>query len=148
MGLHTRRGAARAGSNLGHFPEQFEPNSTTLYIIQQPAHLAGLADARILHTRLPHTHLTSLHLSPSPWNLAALKIRRVVWRGAARGTQSAGRTCANKIDFLSARWRFVTSLFTSVREVWTLDLWRTTVTYHHSYSFQLENYKTHYNFVK
>lgn len=67
-------------------------------------------------------------------------------RCAGGGRQSAGRTCANKIDFLSARWRFVTSLFTSVREVWTLDLWRTTVTYHHSCLNVIRFFKTEVGF--
>lgn len=99
MGLRSRRGAARAGSNLGHFPEQFEPNSTTLYIIRPPAH------------RRPSFRLARTHARAHP--LARALQSRAASACAGRGPQSAGRTCANKIDFLSARWRFVTSLFTS-----------------------------------
>lgn len=98
---------------------------------ERAAHRAGPPPSRS-YPRLAHSRRALLYLSPSPWNLATLKIQCVLRRGAGRGTQSAGRTCANKIDFLSPRWRFVTSLFTSAREVWTLDLWRTTVTQPHS----------------
>ena len=129
MGLRTRRVAGRAGSNLGHFPDQFEPNSTTLYIIRStPAHRAGPTTARA-HTDVsltraasPNHSLSHPEISPH-WKFSA-------WCRGPRGggTQSAGRTCANKIDFLSPRWRFVTSLFTSAVKCghWIFDglLWR------------------------
>lgn len=101
-GLRTRRGAARSHSNLGHFPEQFEPNSTTLYIIRRPPIAPVRGPRRPLSPSCSHPHTT-----PTPV-LLTLKsrhtensVRAVVVAGC--GAQSAGRTCANKIDFLSAR---------------------------------------------
>lgn len=59
MGLRTRRVAGRAGSNLGHFPDQFEPNSTTLYIIRSaPAHRAAPHSCALIPS--------SRSLSPAP----------------------------------------------------------------------------------
>lgn len=105
MGLRSRRDAARSGSNLGHFPAQFEPNSATLYIIRRPP---------TAPVRLPaiHLSLTLVHYqsrSPAPPEISPhWKFCACVW-GRAGGGQSAGRTWANKIDFLSARhdttWR-------------------------------------------
>lgn len=124
MGLRSRRGAARAGSNLGHFPEQFEPNSTTLYIIRPPAHSAARAPRVVLLARTPPP---ALSLARSNLALSACD--------AGRRAQSAGRTCANKIDFLSALlWRFVTSLFTSPpaergHEIFDGPSWRDTTLY-------------------
>lgn len=95
MGLRTRRGTARAGSNLGHFPAQFEPNSTTLYIIRRrPPTAPPLAPIVV---SLPRTPSPTLPLS------VVLKSQRDEFsvRAAVRGKQSAGRTYADKIDFLS-----------------------------------------------
>lgn len=58
---------------------------------------------------LLRTHVAYIDPSCSRWNLATLKIRAwcgkwASWRAGRRGRQSAGRTWANKIDFLSARY--------------------------------------------
>lgn len=88
MGLRTRRVAARAGSNLGHFPDQFEPNSTTLYIIRRtPAHRADPTTARA-HTFIsftlttsPYTSLFHPEISPH-WKFSA----------CSRGLRGGGRS--------------------------------------------------------
>lgn len=101
-GLRTRRDAARADSNLGHFPEQFEPNSTTLYIIRRPPIAPVRGPRRPLSPSPLHLTFSS---APVPLALKSRHTENSVHTVvvAGRGVQSAGRTCANKIDFLSAR---------------------------------------------
>lgn len=104
MGLRSRRGAARAGSNLGHFPAQFEPNSATLYIIQ-PAHRAAAPQDPPSSSHACHLYTSVLLALKSRHTENSCVVRRVsVAARGQEGRQSAGRTWANKIDFLSARY--------------------------------------------
>lgn len=66
MGLRTRRVAARAGSNLGHFPDQFEPNSTTLYIIRSAPPTAPARGRAHSYPRLAHSHRSAYTRLPRP----------------------------------------------------------------------------------
>ncbi|GBP71813.1 hypothetical protein EVAR_88668_1 [Eumeta japonica] len=90
------RGAVRprAGSNLGHFPAQFELNSTTLYIMRRPpiAPAAGPLASSRSHARLSARSLkTRASRTGAPGR-----------RGARVTPRSQLVEVFAKIDFLSA----------------------------------------------
>lgn len=97
-GLRTRRGAARADSNLGHFPEQFEPNSTTLYIIRRPPIAPVRGPRRPLSPSRSHTSTYTTAVS------LTLKSRHT--ENCVRAVSTRGAGCSQLAELVRIKSTF------------------------------------------